>query len=273
MCIHEDDEENAARSGGVQPSRRSIIASGLLRVSLLVSIACQSPALTRTARTLPPGTSDWSASFNLTHISTNVPGVPDTLERAVASQFNYPNPIPDLLYSHGISPGIEMGGRLSLGSGLFELNSKFRYLEAAQGRLQAAIAPAFGYRALGLVNGPVATFPALFTYEVSPSWAVSVGALASYAVYRVAPGLGHDEADLSGNTLYVGGGAGVELRSGRFHVMPALELQRSVSRAGVAAQAPDIGLLFLSLTFGIGPREPGASARQMPREATETEAR
>ena len=246
--------------------RLGSVASSMLSASLLASVGCQSPALTRTARTLPPGASDWSASFNLTHISTNVAGVPDTLERAVASRFNYPNPIPDLLYSHGISSGSELGGRLSLGSGLLELNSKFRYLEAAQGRLQAAVAPAIGYRALGIVNGPVGTLPALFTYDVSPSWAVSVGALASYAVYRVATGLGRDEADLSGNTLYVGGGVGVELHSDRLHVMPALELQRSVSRAGVAARAPDIGMLFLSLTFGIGPREPGASDRQMQRE-------
>ena len=112
----------------------------------------------------------------------------------------------------------------------------------------------------------MSTLPALFTYDVSPSWAVSVGALASYAVYRVATGLGHDEADLSGNTLYVGGGVGVELHSDRLHVMPALELQRSVSRAGVAARAPDIGLLFLSLTFGIGPRDPPVSERPMQPE-------
>jgi hypothetical protein len=232
----------------------------LVGIGLFGAGACQSPALLRTARTLPPGTSDWAVSFNLTHVSSNVAGIPDTVGRALSSSFNYPNPVPDLLYGHGISPGFELGARLSPGSGLFELSTKLRYLQADQGRFHAALAPAFGYRVLGLVNGPVLTLPALLTYELSPSWAISGGALASYAAYRVSAGLGREEADLSGNTLYIGGGAGVELRAGRFHVMPALELQRSVSRTGVAAQVPEIGLLFLSLTIGIGAREPSPFA-------------
>jgi hypothetical protein len=224
----------------------------------LLGVACQSPALTRTARTLPPGTSDWAVSFNLTHVSTNVAGVPAAVQTAAASSFNYPNPIPDIFYSHGLTRDLELGGRVALGSGLFELNSKLRYLETPQGRFQAALAPAVGYRVLGIVNGPVLTLPALFTYELSPTWAISGGALASYAAYRVAGGLSAEEADLSGNTLYVGGGAGVELRQGYLHIMPAVEVQRSVSRTGVAADAPDIGLILLSLTIGIGPREPPA---------------
>ena len=52
---------------------RSVIARATLALSLL-SLACQSPALLRTARTLPPGSSDWSLSFNVTHLSTNVAG-------------------------------------------------------------------------------------------------------------------------------------------------------------------------------------------------------
>jgi hypothetical protein len=241
-------------------------------MGLLGTAGCQSPALSRTARTLPPGASDWSVSFNLTHVSTNLAGVPAALDRVVSSSFNYPNPVPELLYSHGVSPELELGGRLSLGSGLVELNTKFRYLEAAQGRLHAALAPAVGYRALGIVNGPVVTLPALVTYDLSPSWAISGGVLASYAAYRLEAGLGSQQADLSGNTLYVGGGVGVELRGGRFHIMPALELQRSVSRTGAAAQAPDIGLLFLSLSIGIGPPEPSAPARSPRPSASETEA-
>jgi hypothetical protein len=232
----------------------------LLGLCLLPVVGCQSPALLRTARTLPPGASDWSLSLNWTRVSTNVAGLPEALESEVSS-FNYPNPLPELLYSRGILPGVELGGRLSLGSGLFELNGKLRYLEVAEGRLQAALAPALGYRVLGIVNGPVLTLPALFTYQVSPAWAITGGALASFASYHAASGLGDDVADLSGETVYVGGGAGVELRSGGFHVMPALELQRSVSRTGAAAQAPQIGMLFLSITVGIGPDEQGVPAR------------
>jgi hypothetical protein len=109
---------------------------------------------------------------------------------------------------------------------------------------------------LGIVNGPVVTLPALFTYDLRPNLSLTGGALTSFASYRLASGLAADDADLAGNTWYVGGGAGVQLRAGRLHVLPAIEVQRSVSRTGRAADLPEINLLFLSLTVGIGPAAP-----------------
>lgn len=228
-------------------------ALAVLGSTLLCVAGCQSPGLGRSARSLPAGASEWALSFNFTHVSANAPGVPSAVERVAAAAFNYPNPIPEISYRHGLNARFELGGRISPGSGLLELQTKFQYLELDQDRFCAALGPAFGYRTLGIVNGPVLTVPALFSYELSPTWELSGGVLASYAAYRVPRDLQFDQADLSGNTLYVGAGAGLELRAGRFHVMPALEVQRSVSRTGVPAQAPEIGLLFLSLTIGIGP--------------------
>lgn len=227
---------------------RSVIALTLLSVT-----ACQSPALLRTARTLPAGSGDLALSLSITHVSASAAGVPDVVESAASSAFNYPNPVPDILYSHGLLDDLELGGRLSLGSGLIELNGKLRYIEAADSKLHAALAPALGYRVLGLVNGPVATLPALFTYDLSPQLSLTGGALVSFASYRLASGLGGDDADVSGDTLYAGGGVGLQLRAGRFHALPAVEAQRSLSRTGRAAELPEIGLLFLSLTVGVGP--------------------
>jgi hypothetical protein len=243
----------------------------LLSVPLLSVAGCQSPALSRSARSLPAGASDWSLSFNLTHVSTNVPGVPSSVERIASHAFDYPNPVPEISYRHGVNDRFELGGRVSPGSGLLELQTKFQYLQL-QDRFFAALGPSFGYRVLGIVNGPVLTLPALFSYEVSSRWGLSGGLVASYAGYTIPRGLGLDEADLSGDTLYLGAGLGVELRAGRFHVMPALEVQRSVSRTGVPPETPDIGLLFLSLTFGIGPAPAGAAggASTELRERTDT---
>jgi len=42
------------------------------------------------------------------------------------------------------------------------------------------------------------------------------------------------------------------------HVMPALEVQRSVSRRGAAAELPAIDMLILGVTFGWGSRRPAA---------------
>jgi hypothetical protein len=256
--------------------RGSVFPSGALL--LFAAAACQSPAILRSARTLPEGTSDFSLSLNLTHLSARTQAAEtaaSAVERAAVDHFNYPNPVPEVLYSHGVSDDIELGGRVGLGSGLFELNSKFRFLHTAEGRLHAALAPALGYRVLGLVNGPVVTLPLLITYELSPRIALSGGALGSFASYSVASGLGGDQADLGGDTVYVGGAAGLELRAGRFHLFPAVELQRSVSRTGTAAAVPEIGMLFFSFTVGIGPRPSpppagdAAGTRLEPRPAPE----
>jgi hypothetical protein len=255
----------AARSAdsGPDPSYLTAVVHVLVP-ALLCAAGCQNPALSRSARSLPAGTSDWSLAFNLTHVSANVRGVPSTVERVASQAFNYPNPIPEISYRHGINDRFELGARISPGSGLLELQTKFQYLELDDHRFFAALGPSFGYRALGIVNGPVLTLPALFSYELGPAWGLSGGVLASYAAYTIPRGLGLDEADLSGNTLYLGAGLGVELRAGRFHVMPALEVQRSVARTGVPAQTPDIGLLFLSVTFGIGPATPARAPEPSP---------
>jgi hypothetical protein len=235
-----------------------------LWLALLCILSCQSPGLSRSARSLPAGASDWSLSFTFTHLSANARGVPSAVERVASQAFNYPNPLPEVSYRHGVNDRFELGGRISPGSGLLELQTKFQYLALDRERFAAALGPSFGYRTLGIVNGPVLTVPALFSYELSPAWGVSWGVLASYAAYQVPRSLGLDQADLGGNTLYVGAGAGVELRAGRFHLMPALEVQRSVSRTGVPPETPEIGMLFLSLTFGVGPAAPSPPTEPQP---------
>lgn len=242
-----------AGEGARGASRRR--AWGALAWGALAALlsSCQSPALVRTARTLPAGEGDLALSFNLTRVSLRakeLEGVPVPLQ-----DFNLPNPIPDVLYNRGLSDDIELGGRLSLGSGLLELNAKLRYLRTARGALHLAVAPALGYRVLGLVNGPVLTLPWLVTYDLSPTLSLSGGPLLSYASYSVPDSLDFGDLDLGGNTLYAGGGLGIQFRPALgLHVMPALEVQRSVWRGGRAEDLPVIDALFLGVTFGWGPK-------------------
>lgn len=218
----------------------------------MLLVACQSPALVRTARTLPEGGSDLSFTLGVTRVE--FPDVVAEGERVPLGDVTLTNPLPDLLYAYGVSDDVEIGGRLSLGSGLIEAQSKLRFVEAANGRLHVALAPAAGYRVLVLVNGPVLTLPLLVTYDLSPYVSVSGGALLSFTSYSVADAFRSDEElDLSGQTLYAGGGLGVELRPAwGLHVMPAVEVQRSVSRRGDAADLPAIDMLLLHVTFGWG---------------------
>lgn len=220
--------------------------------------ACQSPALVRTARTLPEGGNDLSLSVNVTRVA-----LPDVIvdgRRVPLQDVTLPNPLPELLYAHGLSDDVELGARLSLGAGLIEAQAKLRFVEAAQGTLHLALAPAAGYRVLALVNGPVLTLPLLVTYDFGPELSVTGGALLSYSSYTMPETFRFDDdVDLSGQTVYAGGGLGVQVRAGGLHVMPAVELQRSVSRRGTATELPPIDVVILGVTFGWGSRRQAAA--------------
>jgi hypothetical protein len=219
-------------------------------IGALPFLACQTPAILRTARTLPKGAVDISASVNITNLSTDELVVDGEIVRA-HYDFTYPNFVPELLLNYGVSDDFEIGGKVSLGSGSLEANVKYRFVHAADGALHVAAAPSAAYRTLGLVSGPVFTLPLLLTYDVSEGVSLSGGPLISYAAYDVPDSLETDDADIGGDTLYAGGAVGVELRLGRrFHIMPSVELQRSVSRSGEIDDLPDIDLLFLSVTAG-----------------------
>jgi hypothetical protein len=235
-----------------------------LKGAVVTLLACQSPALVRTARTLPDGGSDLSFAVNVTRLE--FPDVVVEGTRIPVRDFTLPNPLLDVLYAYGLSDDVELGARLSLGAGLIEAQSKLRFVEAAHGTLHLALAPAAGYRVLALVNGPVLTLPLLVTYDLSPEVSLTGGALLSYASYSMPESFRFDEdLDLSGQTVYAGGGLGVELRPAwGLHVMPAVEVQRSVSRRGGPAELPAIDMLILGVTFGWGSRRDDAAAPDSP---------
>jgi hypothetical protein len=215
----------------------------------LLGLGCQSPALVRTARTLPEGSSDLSVSLTLTRISLRA----DAIDGAALSpgDFNLPNPLPDILYDYGLTKDVELGGRLSLGSGLIEVHSMLRFVEAAGRTLHVALGPQLGYRVLALVNGPVLTLPLIVTLDLSSELSISGGPIVSYASYSTPDRIAGSELDLSGDTLYAGGGIGLEFRPAfGIHVMPAIEVQRSVSRRGELDELPVIDMTFLGVTFG-----------------------
>jgi hypothetical protein len=93
----------------------------------------------------------------------------------------------------------------------------------------------------------------LVTYDLSPGMSISGGPLFSYASYSVPDSLDLGDLDLRGETVYAGGGLGLEFRpASGLHVMPAIEVQRSVSRHGDLEDLPRIDMLFLGVTFGWG---------------------
>jgi hypothetical protein len=221
--------------------------------SLPLWLGCQSPALVRTARTLPRGGHDLSFSVNLSRVSIREVEVEGT--QIPLQDFNLPNPVPDILYDYGLSDDVELGARISLGSGLIEAHTTLRFVEAATGTLHMAIAPALGYRALALVNGPVLSLPLIVTYDLNSGMSITGGPVVSYASYSVPDTLRFGDLDLSGDTVYAGGGLGLELRPALgIHLMPAIEVQRSVSRRGDLENLPVIDMVFFGVTLGWGSR-------------------
>lgn len=221
---------------------------------------CQSPAIVRTARTLPVGAADVSVSFNVTRVSS------ESLEVAGAplpsGSFTYPNVLPELIVDYGVARDLELGGRLGLATGLVELSGKYRFLEL--GPLHAAVGPSVGYRWLGIVYGPNVSLPLLVTVDLSPAVSLSGGPLVAWSSYDVPGDLDSGEdADLGGETAYVGGALGVELRVGKLHLMPSVELWRSLSRSGDLAELPGVHLAFVSITAGV--RGDGDNGRPGPR--------
>jgi len=141
-----------------------------------------------------------------------------------------------------------------------------RVIEAANSTVHVALAPALGYRVLGLVNGPVMTLPLIVTYDLNPGMSISGGPVVSYASYRVPESLDFgQDVDISGDTLYAGGGLGIEFRPAwGIHLMPAVEVQRSVSRRGSIENLPVIDMLFFGVTLGWGSRGRAPSPRPSP---------
>jgi hypothetical protein len=212
----------------------------------------------RTARTLPVGEWDLAMSLNLAQVS--VEGYTDAGETVPADTL--PNVLPELLVHHGADDNLELGGRLSVGSGLLELNAKYRFLRTSDDTLHVAAAPAIGYRVIGPVRGAVFTLPVMLTWDVSKYVSVSGGPLLSYSIYHASEwfsgGFDSDRGwrshGIGGETLYAGAGAGVQFRLLGVHLMPGVELHRSLSRSVDSADAdPGVSLLFVTLTFGWNP--------------------
>lgn len=211
---------------------------------------------------MPEGGSDLSFSVSVSRVSLRELVVDGTT--LPTRHFVLPNPVPELLYDYGVSDDVEVGARLSLGSGLLEAHTKLRFVEAARGTLHLALAPAVGYRALALVNGPVLTLPLLITLDLSSSVSLSGGPLVSYASYSMPRRFRFGDLDLRGDTLYAGGGLGLELRPAwGVHIMPALEVQRSVSRRGDVESLPDVDMVFLGVTFGWASRRESAHDEEL----------
>lgn len=225
-------------------------AFAALLPAALLSTGCLTTGMYRTARVLPEGEGDFTLGFNVVRASVDAPaGTSDGSET-----FTYPNVVPEISYHLGMAQDVEVGGRLALGAGMIELDTKYRFLHAPTTHL--AVQPAVGYRALGFVEGFHASLPLIVTRDLAPRIALNAAVFGNYTSFSTTEDFTADDLDVRGDTVFVGGAVGLQFRSrGSFHFMPAVEVQRSVYRGGDARDAPHLTAVIFGVALGWGADE------------------
>lgn len=228
----------------------------LLSAAALLGTGCLTSGMYRTAHVLPEGEGDFSLNVSVVRATVDEPGGPGS------ATVTYPNLVPEISYHYGVARDAEVGGRIALGAGMFELDAKYRFFRGEATHL--AVQPAAGYRSLGWIEGFHGTLPVILTQDLKPGISLNVSAFGTYTSYSVTDDFESDDLDLAGDMLAVGGALGFqfETRSG-FHFMPAVEVQRSVHRSGDVQDLPDVTALILGVTFGWGADE---RARKMDQQ-------
>jgi hypothetical protein len=208
-------------------------APTLLLPATLLLTGCLTTGMYRTAHVLPQGEGDFAINFSVVRATLDDPreSAPGT------TTFTYPNVLPELSYHYGISENVEVGGRFALGAGMIELDTKYRLLRSRP--LHLAVQPAVGYRSLGFIEGFHGALPIILTHDLTPSISLNTSLFGSYTRFATTDSVDTDDLDLSGDSVNLGGGVGIQFRTpAGFHFMPALEIQRSVHRGGDARDAP-----------------------------------
>jgi len=238
--------------------RSTMRARALLSAAALLGTGCLTSGMYRTAHVLPEGEGDLSMNVNVVRATVDEPRAAG----AGSATFTYPNLVPEISYHYGVAPDAEVGGRIALGVGMFEVDAKYRFFHGDAVHL--AIQPAAGYRSMLWIEGFHATLPLILTQDLKPGISLNVSAFGTYTHFTATEDFGEDDLDFRGDTLNAGGALGFEFRTpSGFHFMPALEVQRSVHRSGDIADAPEITAVILGVTLGWGADE---RARKVDRQ-------
>lgn len=225
-----------------------------LLAAALLSTGCLTTGMYRTADVLPPDEGDFALGFSVVRATVDEPEDPMDPTAGGSETFTYPNLVPEISYHYGMAEDVEIGGRIALGAGMIELDTKYRFLHTPG--LHVAVQPAIGYRSLGFIEGFHASLPVILTREVRPRMSLNASVFGTYSNFSATDDFDSEDLDFAGDTVMVGGGVGVQFRTrGSFHFMPALEVQRSVYRGGDVSDAPDITAVIFGVAIGWGANE------------------
>jgi hypothetical protein len=209
---------------------------------------CLTIGMYRTAHVLPEGEGDFGLNFSVVRASVEEPSGSNLGTTTVT----YPNVIPEISYHYGVSENAEVGGRIALGSGMIELDTKYRLLQSDG--LDLAVQPAVGYRSLGFIEGFQGSLPVILTHDLNPRVSLNASVFGAYTHYKLTDDFSSSDLDVAGNTVSVGGALGVQFRTrGSFYFMPGVEVQRSVHRSGdFIGEIPQVTYVIFGIMMGWG---------------------
>ena len=223
------------------------------------STACLPLGVYGEARTLKEDQTEVSLAWNATKWTTPaVEEVTDAEGEVIQpaqdeSEVWLPNLLPEVGFGIGITDDLTLGGRAALGSMYFELNGKYRFLDADAFQMAAGLQ--LGGRTFLGLQGANVTVPLWMSYDVSPKMTVTLSPYVQYSnISTVDSGSDDDLNSISGESLYAGGSVSILFKGRTLHFGPTFEYQHSVKTFvdGDSMDTPDFMMVGLILGFPMG---------------------
>ncbi|MFH1809095.1 MAG: hypothetical protein ABIJ09_10145 [Pseudomonadota bacterium] len=209
----------------MKPTATQTMALIAMLLGLLTS-ACPSAAIHRTARTLDPGQSELSATANVGFTRIASPASNGTL--STTSSLVLPGVVPVLSYHMGVIDGVEMGANISPLTLSLGLDTKVRVARLLDNHLLLAVQPGVDLQGLVMAWGASGTLPFIATYELNDMVSFTgYGYLKAGTLAVIGTG-----SDAMMNSVGGGVGSGIELRGDSFFVMPLVEINTTASFTG-----------------------------------------
>ena len=224
------------------------------------STACLPLGVYGEARTLKEDQTEVSLAWNATKWTTPaIEEVTDDNGEVIQSAENereiwLPNLLPEVGFGIGITDDLTLGGRAALGAMYFELNGKYRFLDADAFQMAAGLQ--LGGRTFLGLQGANVTVPLWMSYDVSPKLTLTLSPYVQYSnISTVDEGGADGDLDsISGESLYAGGSFSILIKGRSLHFGPTFEYQRSIKTFvdGESIDTPDFMMIGLVLGFPMG---------------------
>ena len=222
------------------------------------STACLPLGVYGEARTLKEDQTDVSLAWNATRWTAPAQEAEfdengeEITEANAESEAWLPNLIPEVAFGVGITDDLTIGGRAALGSMYFEMNGKYRLVDADAFQTSAGLQ--IGARAFGPFEGYSVTAPLWLSYDVAKKLTMTVSPYIQYSKVSLTDSGSDTFTGIEGESIYAGASLSILIKGRTLHFGPTFEYQHSLKTfvEGDALDTPDFMMVGLILGFPMG---------------------